>query len=98
MIYEALQNTEPLTENKPIKHQHLILEWVKCSRQREAIPDHKVLRWKWSISRWNKWMEDKPTAWIEVVSEKPAVVPEFSKGEPIQAQTVGKSEAPWFMA
>lgn len=43
-------------------------------------------------------MEDQPTAWIEVVSVKPGVVPEFSRGEPIQAQAVGKSEAPRLMA
>ena len=50
-----------LTESKliiPKLHQP-ILEWVKQTpdKQREATPDHKVLTWKWYISKWDKQIE-----------------------------------------
>lgn len=32
------------------------------SGQREITPDHKLLSWKWHISRQDKWMEDQPSA------------------------------------
>ena len=67
-------------------------------KHKGIIPDHKVLTWKWYISKWDKQIEGQLCVNWENLHYANSGLARIPEGKPIHAPAVGQWGLPWSLA